>query len=99
MFSRAITGVRRVNKSLVQQQSRDFGKVVCVLYDDPKGGYPTSYPRDSQPLPKLTHYPDQFGKPGQTVPSPANQYVPQNGVLLGSVSGELGIRKYLEENE
>lgn len=35
---------------------------------------------------------------GQTVPSPSNDYVPQDGRLLGCVSGELGIRKYLEEN-
>jgi len=98
MFPRVATGVRRFRKPLLQQQTRQFAKVVCVFYDDPKAGYPKSYPGDSQPLPTLTHYPDQFGNPGQTVPSPANKYVPQNGVLLGSVSGELGIRKYLEEN-
>jgi len=67
-----------------------MAKVVCVLYDDPVDGYPTSYPRDS--LPKLERYPD-----GQTLPSPkAIDFTP--GALLGSVSGELGLRKYLEAN-
>ena len=41
-------------------------------------------------MPKLTHYPD-----GQTLPTPkAIDFVP--GHLLGSVSGELGLRKFLE---
>jgi formate dehydrogenase len=65
-----------------------MAKVVCVLYDDPVDGYPKSYVRDD--LPKLTHYPD-----GQTLPTPkAVDFVP--GHLLGSVSGELGLRKFLE---
>lgn len=86
------------------QQHRQFaqmsavrrGKVVLVLYDDPKGGYPKSYPRDD--LPTITHYPDQFGNPGQTTPSPTKSQVPQDGRLLGCVSGELGLRGYLEAN-
>jgi formate dehydrogenase len=65
-----------------------MAKVVCVLYDDPVDGYPKSYVRDD--LPKLTHYPD-----GQTLPTPkAIDFVA--GHLLGSVSGELGLRKFLE---
>jgi hypothetical protein len=32
-----------------------MAKVVCVLYDDPVDGYPTSYARDA--LPKIHHYP------------------------------------------
>ena len=45
-------------------------------------------PRDG--LPKLEHYPD-----GQTLPTPkAIDFTP--GQLLGSVSGELGLRKFLE---
>jgi len=61
-----------------------------ALYDDPVTGYPTKYARDD--VPKLTHYPD-----GQTVPNPeAIDFTP--GELLGSVSGELGLRKYLESN-
>src|SRR6266404_8971685 len=65
-----------------------MAKVVCVLYDDPVDGYPKSYARDD--VPKLTHYPD-----GQTLPTPkAIDFKP--GALLGSVSGELGLRKFLE---
>src|SRR5450755_41529 len=64
--------------------------VVCVLCDDPISGYPTSYPRDG--LPKIEKYPD-----GQTLPTPKGiDFTP--GTLLGSVSGELGLRKYLESN-
>ncbi len=67
-----------------------MAKVVCVLYDDPIDGYPQSYARDT--LPKLDGYPD-----GQTLPTPKNiDFKP--GALLGSVSGELGLRKYLEDN-
>jgi formate dehydrogenase len=65
-----------------------MAKIVCVLYEDPVDGYPTSYPRDD--VPALSHYPG-----GQTVPSPkAIDFKP--GTLLGSVSGELGLRKFLE---
>jgi formate dehydrogenase len=64
-------------------------KIICVLYDDPVEGYPKSYARDD--VPRLEHYPD-----GQTVPSPEKiDFKP--GQLLGSVSGELGLRKFLEE--
>ncbi len=67
-----------------------MAKIVCVLYDDPVKGYPKSYARDD--LPQLERYPD-----GQTLPTPrAIDFTP--GTLLGSVSGELGLRKYLESN-
>ena len=67
-----------------------MAKVVCVLYDDPISGYPKSYARDG--LPKIERYPD-----GQTLPTPKGiDFTP--GTLLGSVSGELGLRKYLESN-
>merc|ERR1719150_2568246 len=79
------------------RQQRHFAKVVCVLYDDPMGGYPKSYPRDGKDIPQVTHYPDQYGKPGQTVPSPKGSRDGLTGTLLGSVSGELGIRKFLED--
>jgi len=59
-----------------------------VLYDDPVDGYPKAYPRDD--IPKFDRYPD-----GQTLPTPkAIDFKP--GALLGSVSGELGLRKFLE---
>jgi formate dehydrogenase len=65
-----------------------MAKIVCVLYDDPVSGYPSTYARDD--LPKLEKYDD-----GQTLPTPkAIDFKP--GSLLGSVSGELGLRKYLE---
>ncbi|MGV1014306.1 MAG: NAD-dependent formate dehydrogenase [Methyloceanibacter sp.] len=66
-----------------------MAKVVCVLYDDPVTGYPKTYARDD--IPKITKYPD-----GQTTPTPsAIDFKP--GELLGSVSGELGLRKFLED--
>jgi formate dehydrogenase len=66
-----------------------MSKIVCVLYDDPIDGQPKTYARDG--LPALTEYPG-----GQTLPTPsAIDFTP--GELLGSVSGELGLRKFLEE--
>ncbi|GAA3660367.1 NAD-dependent formate dehydrogenase [Nonomuraea antimicrobica] len=65
-----------------------MAKVLCVLYDDPIDGYPTTYARDD--LPALSEYPG-----GQTLPTPsAVDFTP--GHLLGSVSGELGLRRFLE---
>ena len=65
-----------------------MAKVVCVLYDDPVDGYPTTYPRDG--LPHLDAYPD-----GQSLPTPSEvDFTPAS--LLGSISGELGLRRYLE---
>ena len=65
-----------------------MAKILCVLYDDPVDGYPTSYARGG--LPQLDRYPD-----GQTLPTPSDiDFTP--GELLGSVSGGLGLRKYLE---
>jgi formate dehydrogenase len=65
-----------------------MAKVLCVLYDDPVNGYPPQYARDS--IPTILGYPG-----GQTVPSPHDiDFVP--GHLVGSVSGELGLRQYLE---
>jgi formate dehydrogenase len=65
-----------------------MAKVLCVLYDDPTTGYPTEYARDD--LPVIDGYPG-----GQTLPTPkAVDFTP--GALLGSVSGELGLREFLE---
>jgi formate dehydrogenase len=65
-----------------------MAKILCVLYDDPITGYPKTYARND--IPKIDHYPG-----GQTTPTAERiDFTP--GELLGSVSGELGLRKYLE---
>jgi formate dehydrogenase len=67
-----------------------MAKIIAVLYDDPVGGYPTGYARDSVPL--ITSYPG-----GQTTPTPeAIDFTP--GELLGSVTGALGLKKWAAEN-
>lgn len=64
-------------------------KVLCVLYDDPKDGMPSNYPLSD--LPKIEKYPD-----GMSLPSPnGRDFAP--GELLGCVSGELGLRRFLED--
>jgi formate dehydrogenase len=66
-----------------------MANILCVLYDDPVSGYPTSYARDD--IPKIERYHD-----GQTAPTPERiDFRP--GELLGSVSGELGLRTFLEQ--
>ncbi len=65
-----------------------MAKVLCVLYDDPVSGYPPTYAREE--IPAIAAYPD-----GQSAPSPEGiDFSP--GELLGCVSGELGLRAYLE---
>ncbi|MEV4919396.1 NAD-dependent formate dehydrogenase [Streptomyces tirandamycinicus] len=66
-----------------------MAKILAVLYPDPVGGYPPEYARDG--IPTITGYPG-----GQTAPTPqAVDFTP--GELLGCVSGELGLRRFLEE--
>jgi formate dehydrogenase len=63
--------------------------VLCVLYDDPVDGYPPSYARDD--VPKIESYDG-----GQSTPTPsALGFTP--GELVGCVSGELGLRSFLEQ--
>ncbi len=65
-----------------------MAKVLCVLYDDPVDGYPPRYARED--IPRIERYPS-----GQTLPTPhAIDFTP--GQLLGSVSGALGLRSFLE---
>ena len=64
-----------------------MAKILCVLYPDPIDGYPKSYARDE--IPEITKYPD-----GMATPTPSVvDFKP--GELLGSVSGMLGLRKFL----
>jgi formate dehydrogenase len=66
-----------------------MANVLCVLYDDPVDGYPQAYARDE--VPKIERYYD-----GQSTPTPERiDFNP--GQLLGSVTGELGLRKFLQE--
>src|SRR5580698_3588330 len=82
--------------TLPTQRGRDIdsleaymAKVLCVLYPDPVTGYPKSYAREG--VPKIERYPN-----GQTAPTPKRiDFKP--GELLGSVTGELGLRKFLEQ--
>jgi formate dehydrogenase len=60
-----------------------------VLYDDPVDGYPPRYARDD--IPRIDRYYD-----GQLAPTPKDiDFTP--GELLGCVSGELGLRAFLEQ--
>jgi formate dehydrogenase len=69
--------------------SKENLKVLCVLYDDPVEEFPPNYARED--IPKIPRYPD-----GQMAPTPEKiDFNP--GELLGCVSGELGLRKFLEE--
>jgi formate dehydrogenase len=66
-----------------------MAKILAVLYPDPVGGYPPNYARDA--IPTITGYPS-----GQTAPTPQSiDFTP--GELLGCVSGELGLRRFLED--
>ena len=66
-----------------------MAKVLCVLYPDPVTGYPPVYARDTLPV-----LPDRY-RDGQPLPSPSKvDFEP--GQLLGCVSGELGLRGFLE---
>ena len=62
--------------------------IICVLYNDPVSGYPPSYARDSVPTIEQYHG-------GQNTPLPEDiDFTP--GELLGCVSGELGLREFVE---
>lgn len=64
-------------------------KVLCVLYDDPVEGYPPKYARDR--IPEIKAYPGGFSTPSPN----AIDFTP--GELLGSVSGGLGLQRFLSK--
>lgn len=64
--------------------------VLCVLYPDPQAGYPPRYVRDGLPPAQFTDDP--------SAPKPKGPLGFTPGELLGCVSGELGLRNYLESN-
>src|SRR6266478_280977 len=77
-----------VSPATVSQWGTAMAKIVCVLYEDPVTGYSRTYARGD--IPQIERYPG-----GQTTPTPKSiDFKP--GQLLGSVSGELGLRKFLE---
>jgi formate dehydrogenase len=74
---------------LLSEKITPVAKILCVLYDDPAEGYPPQYARDG--IPTIERYPD-----GQRTPTPeAIDFTA--GELLGSVSGELGLRAFVED--
>ena len=65
-----------------------MAKILLVLYPDPVTGYPPKYARDN--IPPVSAYPG-----GATLPTPKELgFVP--GHLVGSVSGNLGLKEWLE---
>ncbi|WP_198408759.1 hypothetical protein [Sodalis glossinidius] len=68
-----------------------MSKTLCVLYPDPVTCFPPIYARDS--LPTILTYPG-----GQSAPMPSGPLGFTPGALVGSVSGELGLRPYLESH-
>jgi formate dehydrogenase len=66
-----------------------MANILCVLYDDPVDGYPPSYARDD--VPRIERYHD-----GQLTPTPQGLGF-RPGELVGCVSGELGLRGFLEQ--
>jgi formate dehydrogenase len=76
------------HRSALRPSEKRMAKILCVLYDDPVDGYPKSYARDR--IPRIERYPG-----GQAAPTPKKlDFKP--GELLGSVSGGLGLRKFLQ---
>jgi formate dehydrogenase len=67
-----------------------MAKILCVLYPDPESGYPPNYARDD--IPVITGYAN-----GQTAPTPKGPLGFKPGELVGSVSGALGLRGYLQK--
>merc|ERR1712072_565415 len=96
----ASTALLRSVRQLNASSSRNM-KVLAALYADPKQGYPPKYARDD--IPFVPDYPeagtDGVNKRAQTAPYSGDfsKVDFQPGDLLGCVSGELGLRKFLED--
>ena len=45
---------------IMDKNRRNKMKVLCILYDDPTGGMPTSYPLSDLPI--IEKYPDEIGR-------------------------------------
>src|SRR4051794_11222156 len=89
MLGRSRANFNALTRQPSRAENRAVATILCVLYDDPVDGYPTSYARDD--VPRIESY---YG--GQSTPSPERiDFTP--GELLGSVSGGLGLRTFLEE--
>lgn len=87
MHINAAAGFRSLSRAF-RAGAAARAKVLAVLYPDPLEGFPPPYARSS--IPTVTRYPD-----GSTPPTPRGlDYTP--GELLGCVSGELGLRPFLE---
>ena len=65
-----------------------MAKVVCVLYEDPVDGYPSSYPGTTSRSSSATRTASWCHRRARSTSRRAQ--------LLGSVSGELGLRSFLE---
>jgi len=95
MLSRSAQTIVRSARRGLQVQSQRNLKVLLALYEDPVAGYPPKYAREPGNLPEITRYPGITHDYTQTTPTPdAIDFTP--GELLGCVSGELGLRKFLE---
>lgn len=79
----AAKAAARAQPRLLHAAAPARAKIVCALYDDPTEGYPPKYARDD--VPKIDF----------TTDVSIGDFTP--GELLGCVSGELGLRKFLED--
>merc|ERR1719247_33842 len=93
MLSRATAKASSLARRSVNVQAKRNLKVLLALYEDPQSGYPPNYARNE--IPEITRYPGITHDYVQTAPTPEGRDF-NPGDLLGCVSGELGLRKFLE---
>jgi formate dehydrogenase len=87
--------VARSSHASIHTSAKQQAKVLVALYADPKTGYPPKYARDS--IPTITKYDHPLFPDATTTPTPESELSWTPGELLGCVSGELGLRKFLED--